>query len=81
VSVKLIADRIREVSMKRIAALSLSALFAAAAWASHQGNTVKGALEGVIMSNVTGEPVAGAEVRLGLFIGRPSIPPSPAFPR
>jgi hypothetical protein len=40
---------------------------------------VKGAIEGVIMSDVTGEPVAGAEVRLGLFVGWSSMPSSPGF--
>jgi beta-lactamase regulating signal transducer with metallopeptidase domain len=38
-----------------------------------------GTIEGVVISETSGEPLAGAEVRLGLFVGRSSTPSPPGW--
>src|SRR5688572_10701406 len=61
--------------MKQTATLILSILIAIPSLA--QTDTPKSTIEGVILSETSGEPIAGAEVRLGVFVGRGSTPTPP----
>ena len=62
--------------VKRIAVI-LFVLLGSIAIAGQVSNAPKGSLEGVILNDVTGEPVAGVEVQLGVFVTRSSTPPAP----
>src|SRR5438128_17702 len=47
------------------------------AWQTN--DTTKATIEGLVVNDVTGEPIAGAEVQLGVYITRSSTPTQPGI--
>jgi hypothetical protein len=66
-------------SLKTVAVLVLLLGLGSVLLARQANDPTKAIIEGMVVNDVTGDPIAGAEVQLGVFITRSSTPPQPGI--